>query len=101
MNNALCGWCIADLVRPEFLADRAADCPRCAEYRAYKESVQTASDCKKNPYHICGGQKNSCSCLCHKVDSLMPRESSELPPKPKITLKKRKPNAPKKSRVQS
>lgn len=89
MNNRLCGWCITNLVRPEFLADRAADCPRCAEHRAYKETVTTA--CQKNPYHICDAGK-PCVCECHRVDSLLPRESV-TPPKPKLVLRRRKPNA--------
>ncbi len=93
MNQKLCGWCITNLVRPSFIADRAADCPGCAEHRAYKEATATATDCQENPYHLCDAGK-PCTCICHNArNGHLPRPAATPKPKPRITLRKRKPNA--------
>ena len=99
MNNRLCGWCITDLVRPSFLADRAADCPGCAQHRAYKEAVAKATDCKLNPYHLCNdcAPGKPCKCACHDARlGHLPR-AEVVTPKPKLLLKKRKPNVHRKA----
>jgi hypothetical protein len=90
MSGQLCGWCVSGYVRLDWLADRAADCPRCAEHRAYKEAVAKPTDCTKNPYHLCNAGK-PCTCLCHRsIDGLLPRESTVTKPEPKLILRKRK-----------
>lgn len=98
MSGQLCGWCVSGYVRLDWLADRAADCPGCAENRAYKEAVAKSTDCTKNPYHLCNAG-TPCTCLCHRSkEGLLPREPV-APPKPKLALRKRKSIA--RTRVQS
>lgn len=75
MLSAWCGWCLTEMVRPEFLADRAGACEGCAGHRACKGAVAKPTDCLRNPYHLCqGGASHVCHCECHRVDSLLHRE---------------------------
>ncbi|QPX62617.1 hypothetical protein SEA_WOLLYPOG_66 [Arthrobacter phage Wollypog] len=91
MKDQLCGWCITKTVRPDFLADRAADCPGCEELRILKELTAKATDCQKNPYHLCD-QGMPCKCKCHEGSREHQPRSQAATPKPKVILRKRKPN---------
>lgn len=90
MLGIWCGWCVTEMVRPEFLADRAGVCEGCAQYRAYKEAVAGPTYCHGNPYHLCkDGTGHICHCECHRADSLLPRDFPvELPKSKRVPFPK-------------